>query len=608
VKIGPFTLARTTPDTTPAPVKEQGASGTLNLSGFLQDDEYNSDLVGKTGLAVFRRMVDSDGSVREAWLHIRAPLQNARIEVDPASDDPLHLEQAELVRRALFDFPAQSLRQVMPTLLKYLTQGFQIFELPEKIVECQLSWTDPSTDEPVTVASRQFIVWEHFAHRKADTLYKWNAKGGELIDVHQLAFKDGDYGEWTIPADQILLLVNDREGDDFTGQSILRAAYKAWYLKELVEKVNAIAVERHGVGINVMYVPNSARNDTALIDRLEQMLQDLAAGERPYLIIPGPKGSASGTDAEGGFWFEVVTPGSASSDNVPFMTYLRGEIKGSMLVRFSELGHGQTGARATGDVQAKVWYDALHGVAFHIADTFRPVIRRLLEKNYTDVNDLPTLVFRDIDARSMAEFADAVAKLSLANLILPDRSARSVARETVGMPDEDEDALAQATEIDQISQPVTEPLGGGGGNGNGGANDGGAAAAAKAAQIAKRIDELATTVTDARRKNDRADSASALRELGELLRHLPQPAITVETSAREYHAHQHEHEHLEQIDEDRIRQIFAETNRVAASQSIERDDKGRAVRVTEYDADGDTIRTRKIAHDDDGNITTIEEE
>ena len=469
MKIGPFTLARTTPDTTPTPVKEQGASGTLNLSGFLQDDEYNSDLVGKRGLDAFRRMVDSDGAVREAWLHIRAPLQNARIEVDPASDDPLHLEQAELVRRALFDFPAQSLRQVMPTLLKYLTQGFQIYELPEKIVEVELSWTDPATDEPVNAAARQFVVWEHFAHRKPETIYKWNANGGELVDVHQLAFKDGDYGEWTIPADQILLLVNDREGDDFTGQSILRAAYKAWYLKELVEKVNAIAIERHGVGINVMYVPHSAHNDTALIDRLEQMLQDLAAGERPYLIIPGPKGAASGTDAEGGFWFEVVTPGSASSDNTPFLTYLRGEIKGSMLVRFSELGHGQTGARATGDVQAKVWYDALHGVAFHIADTFRPKIRRLLERNYppAQVNDLPTLVFRDIDARSMAEFADAVAKLSLANLILPDRSARSVARETVGMPDEDEDALAQAAEIDQISQPQTEPLGQGGeGEGN----------------------------------------------------------------------------------------------------------------------------------------------
>lgn len=462
MRIGPYELVRaaqTPPPQNPSTVKELGASGTVNQNGFLQDDEYNADLVGKRGLDAFRRMVDSDAATREAWLHIRSPLLNADWDVDPASDDPLHLEQAELTRRTLFDFPAQSLRQVFPTLLEYLTQGFQIYELPEKIVECELSWEDPNTpNTTTTVPSRQYVVWEHFAHRKPETIYKWNAKGGQLIDVHQLAYKDGDWGEWTIPADQILLLTNDRRGDDFTGQSILRAAYKAWYLKELVEKINAIAIERHGVGINVMYVPHSSRNDTALIDRLEQMLQDLAAGERPYLIIPGPKGTASGTDAEGGFFFEVITPGSAAADNTPFLAYLRGEIKGSMLVRFSELGHGQTGARSVGDVQAKVWYDILHGVAAHISDTFRPSIRRLLEKNYGQVDELPTLVARNIDARSMAEFADSVAKLTAAGLILPDKTARAASRQTVGIADEDEDAIAQATDLASIGQPVVEPL------------------------------------------------------------------------------------------------------------------------------------------------------
>ncbi|HEY8723436.1 MAG TPA: hypothetical protein VIL92_06205 [Gaiellaceae bacterium] len=459
MKIGPFELVRATAAApTPSTVKEQGASGTVNQSGFLVDDEYNSDLVGKRGLTAFRRMIDSDGATREAWMHIKAPLLNADWGIDPASDDPLHLEQAELVRRALFEFPAQSLRQVFPTMLKYLTQGFQIYELPEKIVECELSWEDPNTNAQTVAPARQFVVWEHFAHRKPETIWKWNAKGGALVDVEQLAYKDGDWGSWTIPAEQILLLVNDREGDDFTGQSILRAAYKAWYLKELVEKINAIAIERHGVGINVIYVPKSDANDQALIDRLEQMLQDLAAGERPYLVMPGPKGLASGTDAEGGFFFEVVTPGSAAADNTTFLTYLRGEIKGSMLVRFSELGHGVTGARAVGDVQAKVWYDVLHGVVAHIADTFRPTIRRLLEKNYSQVDELPSLVARNIDARSMAEFADSVAKLSLAKMILPDRAARATAREAVGMPDEDEDALVQAAEIDQMGQPKTEPL------------------------------------------------------------------------------------------------------------------------------------------------------
>lgn len=460
MKIGPLQIVRAAKAPTSSSVaKVQGASGTVNQSGFLQDDEYNRDLSGKQGLEVFRRMQDSDGSVREAYLHIRAPIQNSTIDVDAASDDPLHLEQAELIRRAFFDFPTLSLRQVLPTMLEYLTQGFQVYELSERIVEAELTWTDPTTREPVTGERREYLIWDEFGHRKPDTIWRWNASGSRLDSITQMAFKDGGFGTWEIPAEQLLVLTNDRHGDDFTGQSILRAAYKAWYLKELVEKINAISVERHGVGINVVYVPKSRENDDTLIERLEKMLADLSAGERPYLIIPGPKGMASGTEAEGGFFFEVVTPGSASLEgHVKFLEYLRGEIKGSMLVRFSELGHGSTGARATGDVQSKVWYDALHGVAAHIADSFRPSIRRLLEKNYPGVDELPRLVFRDIDARSLTEYADALAKLRLADLVLPDKSAREVARQISGMPDEDDDAVEQ---MHALTTPpgMTEPLG-----------------------------------------------------------------------------------------------------------------------------------------------------
>lgn len=457
MKLGPFEIKRAitaAAQPTKTAEKSYGASGTINLAGYLQDDEYNRDLAGKQGLDTFRRMIDSDGAVRESYLHIRAPLQNSTIEVDAVSDDPLHLEQAALIERALFDFPALSFRQVLPTMLEYLTQGFQVYELPERVVDAELSWIDPNTNEPVTGQRRQYIVWDEFGHRKPETIWKWNATGSRLDSVTQTAFKDEEWGQWEIPADQLVVLTNDRRGDDFTGQSILRAAYKAWYLKELVEKINAIAVERHGVGINVCYVPHSSRNDTVLIDRLEQMLQDLAAGERPYLIIPGPKGTASGTDAEGGFWFEVVTPGSSmSTENVKFLEYLRGEIKGSMLVRFSELGHGSVGARATGDVQSKVWYDALHGVAAHISDTFRPNIQRLLEKNYAQVDEIPKLVFRDIDARSLTEFADALAKLRLADLVLPDKSAREVIRTVAGLPDEDDDAVQQAQDLNPPPPP-----------------------------------------------------------------------------------------------------------------------------------------------------------
>lgn len=472
MRIGPLELRRL-PDTAVAAdaptgdvhAKSVGASGTINIGGFLhQDDERNHELRSPEMFRTFDRMHRTDPAVREAYLHTTVPVANATWDVEPASDDPDHLEHAEMLRCAFFDWLDTPFNGVMQLALRYLRQGRQLFEVTEKVITASLEVATPDSEEDTIVPARQFVTWARFEHRRPETIWKWVTEDGVLQQVVQHAYKDGNWGNWTMDADNLLLLVNEQEGDDFDGFSIIRPAYKPWKLKEMVERVAAIAIQTHGAGIRVAYVPSEAKNDQSLIDDVEEQLETLQAGESGHIIFPGPKqvaASVTGTPSDG-YLLEVLAPPGGLPDFTPFLDYLRADIKGAVLARFSELGHGRTGSRATSDSQSEVWYDALHAVAGYVSDAWQPSIKRLIDKNYAGVDRYPRLVARDIETKSLAEFAQANSQLVAAGAINLDRSYRAYVRQGIDAPDEDEpdeNDLDQQTEPEGDLPPAPPPPG-----------------------------------------------------------------------------------------------------------------------------------------------------
>ncbi len=437
---------------TSRPRPERGASGTVNYGGYLQPAEYLAALQGAQGLKVYERMRRSDPSVREALWHLMAPILKADWDIEPAGDDPDQLEQAAFVKAAYFDWLETPWRTHIRQCLTHLPLGFSVFETTWQVVDREIEWEDPHAEpepdprdptgrrlvRPRRTVRRQWLTWRTLAQRLAPTVTRWVVDNGDLVAVEQQVFRatptGGSWETVTIPAEDLLVFVNEQEGDDFWGLPLLRSAYKPWLLKETVEKVAAVSVERHGVGINVAYVPERSATDSAVISRVEEMLRQVRAGEQSYLVFPGPK--ALGAQSQDGYLFEVVSPEGSLPDQVGFLEYLRGELKGNVLARFAELGHGSVGARATGDVQSEVWRAAAEAVAGYVADVHNDRIRRLVRVNY-DTDRFPRLVFSGIDTKSLEEFARAVSLLVGAGALKADRSLREWTRRSIGAPDED---------------------------------------------------------------------------------------------------------------------------------------------------------------------------
>ena len=453
MRIGPLQIARAATTGPRAPVREQGASGVVNLDGFLQELEYNQDLRGAKRYENFERM-RSDGSVVEALGHITAPLLDATWTVEPASTSADDLVVAEACRHAFFEWPVQPWSEYLDQALDYLVFGNMPFELAEHVVDSDLEVPRPDAD-PIPVASRQWLTFRRFAQRLPSTISRWNVDDQEELEsVGQLTWRADRPVEITIPADQLVLFVNQKRGADFTGRSLLRGAYKHWVLKELVEKIEIVALERLGVGILVGYPSNARANDDAVLSRMEEILRDVRAGANTYIVSPGPKGQSSAAGQDG-FLFEILSPTGSPPDFDKAKTYHRGEIKGSVLVRFAELGHGQTGARATSDSQSEVWKSALRAVANHVGETNAGPIRRFVDANFPRVTRYPKLVANDIESKSLAEFAETHFRLLNGGGIRPDRGYYRYVRESIGAPPEDDPA-----ELDQREQNARDQLAG----------------------------------------------------------------------------------------------------------------------------------------------------
>jgi hypothetical protein len=450
MKLGPFEIlraAKASATPTPKASAEVGASGTIVLNGFVQTDEYQPDLRGRLGVERFKKMLMSDGSTQEAIEHIFAPLRNATFKVEPPDEpDDDELVATAIVEAALFDWLEQPWLEHVEAALEYLPYGHAVFETPMQVVEKELRVCVPGeydvspdgrkVERYRTIPTTQYLTLKRFAPRLQETIWKWFMEDGKLTSIVQQAFKDGNWGNWEIEAEDLLVLTNKRRGDDFTGRSILRAAHKAWLMKLDIEKIAMASIERHGVGVNVGYLPESQRSDEVALSRLEDMLRDLRSGTKSYMAFSGPKQGA-GVNGNEGYLFEIQSPSGGIPDFTPILEYHRGEIKAAVLARFAELGHGSTGARATGDIQSVVWFAALGAVGKYLCEAHQPVLERIVDANI-QVSRYPKLTVTDIEVRNLVEFAQSNAQLVASGAISVDAPYRAYVRDGIGAPEEAE--------------------------------------------------------------------------------------------------------------------------------------------------------------------------
>ena len=410
-----------------------GASGRANFYGLPQPDEMNQQLVGQTGLRTFDTMYRTDADIRRLILMCWSPIQAATVSLDPYGADEASDEDrmvAETVWWLLTRFMSPTLPEhlsaVGPLLLR---SGFLPFE--------QI-WA------PVTHEGKQFVAPRKLDVRLPRSIWRWwQDENGELTHVGQILPNKPDV---VIPVSELVYYRLAPEGDNWVGTSLLRHAYKNWYLKDKLERIDAVGQERSAVGVPLIFPPKNATPQQR--EEVETLFASMHLSEVAYGMLPGPSAKSAKGEYEADAWdVDIVQFDSSSSGIQESLKFHRDGIASSFLGDFMQLGHHQVGARATAQVQQDPFNGAVEAL---VESTIKPPLQKLIDRivhlNWGEDQGTPTLRFQLTDAASLSELAEYVSDLVTAGAMVADPELEDWLRERADLPPVDADVRAEEEE------------------------------------------------------------------------------------------------------------------------------------------------------------------
>lgn len=424
-----------------------GASATVNLSGRISDLEESPDAkrdawVGSaTSRGTAARMA-IDGIVRRCHGSIDIPIRRALIDVEAASEDPLHEEQADFVRWALLERGAFWDDFARRALLK-LRDGVRFFEVTDDAVDL------PPGRFPNHPGKTSGVAFTGFHDRPPYSIKRTFARkdcDAELESLEQWIFTgDGKLGVIPISADRILRITHEQEGGNFWGNPLWRSAMAGWKVKRTLLVLLAIKHERGAVPVPILELPQSPL--ASEVDEAEEMLALLNSRERGFMTLPnGYKLEWSefgkGTNIEEALAFcdrQIAFPFGAGF----LLQGASGEAAGNFAVSYTLEGQHE--------LIVETEANALCNALTHGCDGWSPV-RRLIDLNYGAQHPSPTVVVRNLPTTDWSAAVPAIERLISVDAMRPDKRMRNFLRKVLRLPREDTDA-EKAT----VASPVGRP-------------------------------------------------------------------------------------------------------------------------------------------------------
>ncbi|MFK0005481.1 hypothetical protein ACIQTZ_00360 [Paenarthrobacter sp. NPDC090520] len=418
---------------TAAPLTEVGYATKASDWWTNLDAEETPELLWPHNIEVYDRMRRQDAQITSVLRAMTLPIRRTKWRIDGsgcrpevaqrvADDLGLPLVGAESIpvvrTRDRFSWPEH-----LRLALLMLPFGHSVFEQQYRIDEAgmarlrKLAWRPPKTISRIDVAP-----------------------DGGLVSIQQHNGKP-------MGIERLVVYVNDREGGNWLGQSILRPAYKNWLLKDRALRVQAQTLDRNGMGIPV-YKASKIHDSVTGEDRVSRENKELDAGLKLAKGLRSGDNSGGAIPNEAELELKGVT-GTLPDADTP-IRYYDEQIARAVLAHFLNLGT-ETGSWALGSTFADFFTLSLQTLAMQIADTTtQHVIEDIVDVNWGVNEPAPRLVFEEIGSRH-APTAEAIKMLIDCGAIKADQKLDDFLRNTYGMPEAD-----PSTARDPLPRTATE--------------------------------------------------------------------------------------------------------------------------------------------------------
>lgn len=407
--------------------KEIGESGTSIFDGIINED-HNNELNGMTAFTKYDKMRKSDGTIKAMLTAMNLPIRRARWFVEPASEDAKDVEIAKFIEDALMEHMSISWDDFLRQSLLMLAYGVMVFE---KVMTIQV------------IDGVERVVWKKFAPRMPKTIIAWQTEDGQN-GIKQMTKNNGTV---SIPIENLLIFVNEKEGDNWQGTSVLRAAVKHFEYKNGFYQIDAVAFERQGLGIPKAKLSSENASDED-INKAEVILKNIRAHHQQYIIEPH--------DMDIEF---MDMKGNTVRDPQNSIQHHNREMVKAILAHFLELGSGDSGSRALSTDQSDLFLQSLEAVANTFKDTVdKYAIKELVDWNFDNVENYPKLKYAGISRTDVEKMATAFNTFVTAGAIIPSDTDEDYIREMMGLPERqtDREALPAPSDDDGEGDDITD--------------------------------------------------------------------------------------------------------------------------------------------------------
>jgi hypothetical protein len=403
--------------------------------------ETNPDLAWPAFIEVYDRMRNEDAQVGSVLRAVTLPIRSTRWYIDPAGAKIAHTKQiAEdfgLPIKGRDPKPPKRMRDRfswndhtrMALLMlvyghSYFEQVYDVESERGKTHLKKLAWRPPRTIQEIKVE-----------------------RDGGLVGIKQHEV------DRLIPVDRLVAYINEREGANWLGRSLLRQAYKDWLLKDRALRGQALTIERNGMGVPV-YTGAPFPDGADASEREEWLKTEKDSG---LTVTKGFKaGEAAGASITPGAKLELKGVDGRLPDIDKPIRYYDEQIARAVLAHFLNLGT-ETGSWALGSTFADFFTNSLNAVARDLCDiTNQHVIEDLVDENWGPDAAAPRLVFEEIGSSSPAT-AEAIKQLIECKAIHPDEDIERFMRQTYGLPplkNKDAKRIREEREAAPIGEPV----------------------------------------------------------------------------------------------------------------------------------------------------------
>lgn len=425
---------------------EAGAEADSWLNDLLGGGpDVNPELQGGLKFLQYDEMRKTDASVKSVLMFLKLPVRSAVWGLEPAADDP--------VDRLIADFVAQNLGLeandgwMTQSWDKLLEQGLSMLDMGACIEEFVWDDVKPWYDADGDAHLKRRLL--RLAPRPCSSIDKViRYPDGSIKRVEQNIAEARPIIH-TVERPKLSHMVFEEEAGRWEGVSVLRPAWGPWRLKRALMIAAGIGWDRFSMGLPVVHHPDTAEGEA----RAKSIGRSIRGHQRAYVRFPVPPGM---TKEESEWALEIVNGAQTLADPTPLLKWFCDQIAEAGMQQFARQGMGETGARATAEVQVDPYFLAVQALANNIRrERSRQLIRTLVRVNFGEEaaeRQVPNLTVSKIQARNVSVVASAIGILAGVGFTFTDREAQDDIREMLGLTALPDDLESMGIDRERLRQ------------------------------------------------------------------------------------------------------------------------------------------------------------